>query len=864
MSKTLVIAEKPSVATDLAKALGVKKAGEWYENDSYVISSAVGHLFEIEPPEGYEPARGKWNFFPSLPPHFQLKTIDKNAGRAALLRKLLKRKDVSEVINACDAGREGELIFRNIVRATGAKQSVKRLWLQSMTTDAIRRAFANLRSDADMQPLSDAATSRSEADWLVGINSTRALTKLNTQAMGGFQKTTAGRVQTPTLAILAEREEKVRNFRERACFEVLGQFVVKTGGYEGRWFDPEFKKQETELDRTNRLMARLGATVPDAAQRLQSENGSLGDEHRFPHRLWHRQIAEAIKERCTGKVGTIEEEKKPSTQAPPLLYDLTTLQREANGRFGFPAKMTLQIAQALYEKHKALTYPRTDSRYLPEDHIATAKQVLGSFDDPSLARHAETALKQNWVHPNKRIFNNAKVSDHFAIVPTGTSPKGLSETEQKIYDLVARRFIAVFFPAAEFETTTRITTVEREKFKTEAKIIVKPGWMAVYGRQAGTDEESDKNIAIVTPGETAQTRAVDVKETMTKPPARFTEATLLSAMEGAGKAIDDDELREAMAERGLGTPATRAQTIEGLLFEGYIARQGRDLHVTAKGMSLITLLRDLDAGTLTKPELTGEWEHKLRLMERGELSRTTFMDDIRRLTTEIVDKVRGGMGKEVTGRFHTLDVKCPKCGQQGFNESFRAFECMNPECKLLVWKTMADREFEREEVAKLLTDGKVGPLEGFRSKFGKPFSADVAINEKTEWKAKFDFGDGGETTSSEPVNAEPIGVCRVCQTGQVFEHEKAYICDKVATKKCTFRMGKVILQREIPRDQVKLLLETGKTAKLEKFISTKTKRAFGAYLKLGKDGKVGFEFDPREKKPAKGAKAEPAAPAPTA
>ena len=827
MSKTLVIAEKPSVATDLAKVLGVKKAGDWYEDDRYVISSAVGHLFEIEPPKGYEPERGKWNFFPSLPPHFELKVIDKNAGRATLIRKLLKRKDVSTVVNACDAGREGELIFRNIIRATGAKQPVQRLWLQSMTTDAIRNAFANLRSDTDMRPLADAAVSRSESDWLIGINSTRALTRLNTKAMGGFQKTTAGRVQTPTLAILAEREERIRKFEPRPYFEVFGDFGVQAGSYRGRWFDPAFKK---------------GA-----------------DEDARAERLWDRVKADAIVAKCAGKTGTVEEEKKPASQISPQLYDLTTLQREANSRFGFPARMTLSIAQALYEKHKVLTYPRTDSRYLPEDHIATAKRVLAGFEEPSLAVHAQKALAQNWVHPNKRIFNNAKISDHFAIVPTGTAPKNLDETEAKIFDLVARRFIAVFFPAAQFEVTTRITTVENEKFKTDGKIIVDPGWMAVYGRQA-EGEESDKAICPLAAGEnTARTDAIEVKENMTKPPARFTEATLLSAMEGAGKFVDDEELREAMAERGLGTPATRAQVIEGLIYEGYISRQGRELKVMAKGLSLITLLRELDAAALTKPELTGEWEHKLRQMEKGQLPREVFMEDIRRLATEIVDKVQKGIGAEVRGKFEPLAVKCPRCGGETFNESFRAFECSNPECKLIVWKTMADREFEREEVAALLRDGKVGPLEGFKSKFGKPFAAPVILNEKTEWKAKFDFGDAEDAASSEPVNPEPLGVCRVCQTGQVFEHEKAYICNKVPEKKCTFRMGKTILSKEIPRDQVKVLLETGKTGKIDKFISQKTKRAFSAFLKLGSDGKVGFEFEPREKKPAKG-KAAAAAP----
>lgn len=832
MSKTLVIAEKPSVATDLAKALGVKKDGDWYEDDRYVISSAVGHLLEIEPPEGFEPAKGKWKIenLPSLPPEFALKPIEKNANKLSLLRKLLKRKDVGEVINACDAGREGELIFRNIMRATGAKQPLQRLWLQSMTPESIRNSFTKLRTDIDMRPLADAATSRSEADWLVGINSTRALTALNSKH-GGFQKTTAGRVQTPTLAILVDREEKIRSFVPRTYFEVLADFGVAAGSYRGRWFDPEFKK---------------GA-----------------DEDFRAERIWDRAKADAIVAKCAGKTGTVEEEKKPATQAPPLLYDLTTLQREANQRHGFPARMTLSIAQALYEKHKALTYPRTDSRYLPEDHVATAKHVMAGFEDPNLKPHAARALSSDWVKANKRIFNNAKVSDHFAIVPTGTVPKNLDETEQKIYDMVAKRFIAVFFPAAQFEVTTRITTVEKEKFKTDGKIIIDPGWMAVYGRLAESESEGDKAICAIRSGEPAHTQSIELKESLTKPPPRFSEATLLSAMEGAGKLVDDEELRDAMSERGLGTPATRAQVIEGLLYEGYLIRQARDLHVTAKGMSLITLLRDLDAASLTKPELTGEWEFKLRQMEQGKLPRVAFMDEIRRLTSEIVEKVRGGMGREVRGRFESLEVKCPRCGNTKFDESFRAFECSNPECKLVIWKTMADREFEREEVTKLLTEGRVGPLEGFRSKFGKPFGAPVVLSEKSEWKQKFDFGDEAEGNgeAAQPVNPESIGLCRVCQTGQVYEYPKNYACENHASRKCTFAMGKVILQREISRDHVKHLIESGKTEKIQKFISQKTKRPFDAFLKLGKDGKVGFEFEPREKKPpaAKKAKAEPVA-----
>ncbi len=815
MSKTLVIAEKPSVATDLAKVLGVKKDGDYYENDRFVISSAVGHLLELTVPEEHDIKRGKWTMekLPHLPPEFALAPIEKNANRLSVLRRLIKRKDVSEIINACDAGREGELIFRNIVRATAAKQPIKRLWLQSMTPEAIRTAFSRLRTDEELRPLADAATSRSEADWLVGINSTRALTAFNSQG-GGFSKTTAGRVQTPTLAILVEREEKIRAFEPRAYWEVFGDFGVAAGSYRGRWFDAAFKK--------------------------------AGEEEARAERIWDQAKADAIKAKCDGQPGTVEEDKKPTSQVAPQLYDLTTLQREANGRHGFPAKMTLQIAQALYEKHKALTYPRTDSRYLPEDHIATAKSVMGSFEDRSLSVHAEKALRQGYIHPNKRIFNNAKVSDHFAIVPTGTVPRGLSETEQKIYDLVARRFIAVFYPAAQFEVTTRITTVEGEKFKTDGKIIVDPGWLAVYGKQAEGEGEDAKAICAVTAGETAQTEAIEVKENVTKPPARYNEGTLLSAMEGAGKLVDDEELREAMAERGLGTPATRAQTIEGLIFEGYLLRQGRDLIVTAKGISLITLLRSLNAEALTKPELTGGWEHKLRQMERGELSRLTFMTEIRGLTTEIVSKVRGGMGQTVEGRFKDLEAKCPKCGNTTFKESFKAYECTNPECKLIVWKSMSGREFEREEVVKLLSEGRVGPLEGFRSKLGRAFNAEIILNEKSEWKQKFDFEDDGEGGGGKVFDPATATLLGETEQGAVYETDNAYLCVPATAGVKPIRMGKSICQRAIPAEQALKIFRDGKSDLLPRFISKKGK-PFSAYLKL--DGpKVTFEFEPRKPK----------------
>lgn len=833
--KTLVIAEKPSVAQDLARALGMKpgRGADFYENDSHVVSSAVGHLLELTVPEEHEIKRGKWSLekLPHLPPEFGLAPIEKNAARLSMLKKLIKRKDVGAIINACDAGREGELIFRNIIRASAAKQPVKRLWLQSMTQDAIRKAFASLRSDAELLPLADAAISRSEADWLVGINSTRALTAFNSRG-GGFLKTTAGRVQTPTLAILAEREVRIRAFEPRTYFEVFADFGVASGQYRGRWFDEKFDAKKAD------------------------------DEQAKAERIWDQAKGAAIVAKCTGKTGTIEDEKKPATQAPPLLYDLTTLQREANGRFGFPARMTLQIAQALYEKHKVLTYPRTDSRYLPEDHLATAKDVMGSFSG-ELARHAGKALGAGWVRPNKRIFNNAKVSDHFAIVPTGTAVPNLDDKEQRIYELVAKRFIAVFYPSAQFEDTTRITRVEGEAFKTTGRIIVEPGWLTVYGKEA-EGEDSEKSVAAIQPGETAETLALELKESLTKPPARFNEATLLSAMEGAGKLVDDEELREAMSERGLGTPATRAQVIEGLIFEGYIIRDGRELVVTQKGLSLITLLNNLDASALTQPATTGEWEFKLKQMERGKLSRDAFMKEIRALTSDIVAKVKGHEGDEIKGDFKPLAVKCPKCEASPFAETFRNYKCEG--CGLTIWKTIASRELERDEVAKLLTEGRVGPLEGFRNKFGRSFSAPLKLekDEKGEMKATFDFQKDDSGVGAEPpvwVNPEPVGKCRTCATGQVFESENAYVCDQHHSKKCTFRMGKTILKKAIPRSEVVRLLADGKTQLLPGFVSARTGRSFKAFLVLKEDGKVGFEFAARAEKKPKAAKKDADEPA---
>jgi len=820
MSKALIIAEKPSVAADIARALGgFHKEADFFESDAFVLSSAVGHLLEIKAPEEFDVKRGKWSFahLPVIPPHFDLAPIEKAESRLKLLTKLIKRKDVTRLINACDAGREGELIFRYIVQHAKAKQPVARLWLQSMTPASIREAFAQLRTDNEMLPLADAARCRSEADWLVGINGTRAMTAFNSKD-GGFFLTTVGRVQTPTLTIVVEREDRIRKFVPRDYWEVRATFGAKAGSYEGRWFDPGFRKPED-------------------------------DEHARAERLWDKAKAEAIVAACSGKIGTVNEEAKPSTQAAPLLFDLTSLQREANGRFGFSAKTTLSLAQALYEKHKVLTYPRTDARALPEDYIAVAKKTVESLAGLREYTPFAKAIKKNdWIKPNKRIFDNSKISDHFAIIPTLETPKHLSEAEHKLYDLVVRRFLAIFHPSAEYLVTTRITQVEQHQFKTEGKVLVEPGWLAVYGKEA---QEEQGTLVKVDQGERVKTEQIEAVGLVTRPPARYNEATLLSAMEGAGKLVDDEDLRAAMAGKGLGTPATRAAIIEGLITEKYLVRDGKDLHPTAKAFQLLTLLRGLGVEELTAPELTGEWEHKLALMERGQLKRDSFMREIAEMTEHIVARAKSYESDTVPGDYATLVTPCPKCGGV-VQENYRRFACTK--CDFSITKHPASRSFEYEEVEQLLRDKQIGPLQGFRSKMGRPFAAVLKIT--PEHKLEFDFGNAPGGDDGEPVDFSgltPLGTCPKCKA-HVYEQPMSYVCENSVgpNKRCDFRSGKVILQQEIAPEQMRKLLAEGRTDILRNFVSNKTRRKFSAFLVKKPDGGVGFEFEPR---PAKAAKA---------
>ncbi|MBA3058989.1 MAG: DNA topoisomerase III [Gammaproteobacteria bacterium] len=864
--KTLIIAEKPSVAQDLVRALTpvagkFEKHEEHFESDSYVVTSAVGHLLEIQAPEEFDVKRGKWSFahLPVIPPHFELKPVDKTRTRLNAVVKLAKRKDVDQLINACDAGREGELIFRLIEQyAGGAKplgKPVRRLWLQSMTPQAIRDGFNALRTNAQMLPLADAARCRSEADWLVGINGTRAMTAFNSRD-GGFFLTTVGRVQTPTLSVVVEREEKIRAFVSRDYWEVHAIFAAQAGDYPAKWFDPQWKK----------------AAANAAAGNLDELDPELKAD-----RVWSQRAAQAIADAVRGQSATVSEESRPTTQASPLLFDLTSLQREANGKFGFSAKATLSIAQSLYERHKALTYPRTDSRALPEDYLPVVKQtfeMLSSSAMRHLAPHALTALNNNYIRPSKRIFDNSKVSDHFAIIPTLQAPNGLSEAEQKIYDLVVRRFMAVFFPNAEYQVTTRISVAAGHNFKTEGKVLVKPGWLAIYGKEAADEVEGGKegdkgqSLVPVKPGELVNTETVEARGLKTRPPARYTEATLLGAMEGAGKTIEDDELRAAMQEKGLGTPATRASIIEGLITQKYMLREGRELIPTASAFQLMTLLRGLGVNELSKAELTGEWEYKLALMEHGQLSRADFMAEIAAMTERMVKKAKEYDRDTIPGNYATLSAPCPNCGGI-IKENYRRYTCTGVSgtddgCGFSFGKTPAGRTFEVAEVEQFLRDKKIGPLEGFRSKAGWPFTAEMVIKfdeESKNYKLEFDFGDDKKGEESGELidfkGQESLGACPKCGSA-VFEHGKNYVCEKSvptdaqATPSCDFKTGQVILQQPVEREQMRKLLATGKTDLLDKFVSMRTRRGFKAMLAWDAEaGKVNFEFAPSKFPPRK-------------
>jgi DNA topoisomerase-3 len=817
--KSLIVAEKPSVAADLAKALGkIPKKGEHYENDEYVISFALGHLVELEMPEDIDKKKyGFWRLetLPIIPEKFGLKPIEDSKERFNALKKLLARKDIDQVINACDAGREGELIFAYLYQLTKCKLPVKRAWMQTMTTGGIQEAFKNLRDGGKMHGLEDAARCRSESDWLIGINGTRALTKRMFGSRAG-NVASVGRVQTPTLAIVYARELEIRNFKPRNFWRVTATFEVAKDRYEGVYQRPNFKKSDT-------------------------------DEHDRIDRIWDQAQAEAIVAACSGQpVAKVTEEKKGSTQAAPRLYDLTTLQREANNRFGLPARRTLQIAQALYERHKMITYPRTDSRALPEDYIPTVRETMQHLPG-DLGTHAQKVLDEGWVRPNKRIFNNEQISDHFAIIPTASEPKNLDEMEAKLYDMIARRFVATFYPAAEFDVTTRTSTVAPgHDFKTEGKVLTFPGWLAVYGKNT-VDEDSPDSKALpalsAEDGSPAKARTLDpvLHAEATKPPPRYTEATLLSAMEGAGKLVDDEELAEAMKERGLGTPATRADTIDGLINQKYIDRPQRELIPTAKAEQLIQFLSAVKAEALTQPAMTGEWEFKLRQMEQGKFPRPKFMDEVVEQTKGIVDRVKSFEEDDSVAR--VTDILSPTDGKP-LRETLRGYKSQDGE--FMVYKVIGGRKMEENEVRELVEKRAVGPLDGFISaKTRSRFSALLRLvkdEEKGKWVAQYDFGDKVDLGTVEPYWTDEKTGAQLCEVGSSHILRER---DGDGWKQA-FRIGRLMCQKPITREYAIELIRDGKTELIKGFISKKG-RPFDAFLKR-EGAKFTWEFPPRAPK----------------
>src|ERR671911_1131609 len=707
--KTLIIAEKPSVARDIVGALpgSFDEHKNFYESDEYVVTFAVGHLLELSDPEDYDPAWKSWKLdnLPIIPDEFKVRPRDKkSATQLNLIHKLLKRKDVDRVVNACDAGREGELIFTHIYETSETGKPVDRLWINSMTKAAIRDGFEKLRPADQLEPLRDAARSRSEADWLVGMNATRAAT---TRRGWGAGVVSLGRVQTPTLAMMVKREREIQAFTPEPYWLVHATFDPR---YEGLWFEGD----ETRL-----------------------KDGKRADE---------------IVTKVKGKTGRVESvERKEQSERAPLLYDLTSLQRDANRRFGFSARRTLSAAQSLYEGKKAITYPRTNSRFLSGDLVPQLKPTAATL--VPIAEYADGAryvLALDQL-PLGRVVNDKKVDDHHAIIPTDIDHNldTFSPDERRIFDLIARRFLAVFHPPARYARTTVVTEVEQERFRTRGKVTLEAGWRGVYGLEADDPQKQDEDaegegeLPELKQGQEVKCVEAESESKETKPPPRYTEATLLSAMETAGKFVDDEELRDAMKERGLGTPATRAEIIETLIRREYIERVSKDLQPTPKGIQVITMLEE---HPITSAELTGDWEHKLSDIEHGRGDRDAFMQGIADFTKATVEEI-ANLDKEKLRPERAELGLCPRCGAETgeiIRENAKAYGCTSwksreePGCGFVIWKRVAGRTLTPEIARQLLEEGKTREvLSGFRSRAGKPFRARLVMDQ--DGKVEFEF-----------------------------------------------------------------------------------------------------------------------------
>jgi DNA topoisomerase III len=764
MAKTLLVAEKPSVGQDLARVLPgpfQKKEG-YLEGPDHVITWAVGHLVQLAEPEAYDSKYKSWRMadLPIVPDRFKLTVRDERSRKQmTVVTKQLGREDVGEVVNACDAGREGELIFAYLYEKARGRKPVKRLWLNSMTSAAMKSALAALRPAQEFERLEQAARSRSEADWVVGMNATRAATiRLRSSFDGAVS---LGRVQTPTLAIVARREEEIRAFEPEPYWLVDATFAAGPNGLGDG--------QAASGERTY-----VGHFQAPAASPGRTRGPRIGTE----------EEALAIVSACGGRPGTITKlEKKEQREKAPMLYDLTTLQREANNRYGFSAKRTLAAAQRLYEEHKALTYPRTSSRYLTSDMVDEIKpiaELVGKH--PEYRRGAEYVTGLD-VLPLARVVNDEKVTDHHAIIPTRSEHdlERMGSDDRRIYDMAARRFLAVFHPEAVFENTRVETTVAsaaagessgsaedgdspiEHVFRTRGKLLLVPGWRGVYDEvaadakaegevRAEEDEDAEQQLPRLAQDERVQTRAIESVRKETKPPRRYSDSSLLGAMETAGKLVDDDELREAMKDSGIGTPATRAAIIERLITVGYLERDGRALVATEKGLNVIRLLNE---HALTSPGLTGSWEQRLGKIERGEDSRNQFMSDIAGFAQETVKELDETL-KDVRIPRARLGP-CPVCGHE-IVENRKGYSCWSredPGCGFVIWKSKAGKTLPLAVARELIRTGYTEQaVTGFRGRSGRSFRAHLALSQTDEGKWRVEFDELWAKEGAKPPDAE--------------------------------------------------------------------------------------------------------------
>ncbi len=778
MGKTLIIAEKPSVGQDYARALGggFQKHEGYLESDDRIVSWAIGHLAELAEPEDYDESLKRWSMktLPVIPDSFKLRPDARGKKQLDILKRLMKRSDVDEIVNGCDAGREGELIFAYIYDVAKVKKPVRRLWVSSMTRAAITEGFQNLRDGKEMANLEAAARSRSEADWLVGMNGTRAAT-VRGRALGGV--VSLGRVQTPTLALIVRRDLEIDAFEPETYFQVDARFGLDgPRAYTGRWF-------EGKEDRTS-----------------------------------ERERAEAVAAAATGAPASVESVKRTERKTrPPLLYDLTSLQRDANSRFGMSASRTLQAAQRLYEGSSAgavITYPRTRSQFLPSDQVGNLKGIARGLTGLPFARAAAAYVAGLDVLPLARVVADAKVDDHHAIIPTGELPtKELSGDDARVYELVVRRFLAVFHPEAKFEDTEIITVAAEHRFRTRGRRLIEAGWRgAAFGEEAaaeepqGDEDEPRQVLPKVDQGEGGTCEQAEVLEKQTKPPARYSEASLLRDMETAGKQIEDEELRQAMKDAGLGTPATRAETIEKLLRVAYIERLGRSLRATAKGRQAIGLLHD---HALTSAELTGKWEQRLSAIERGQEPRDRFMADIRKFTTEVVDHFRNLTADEVRAQRAEIGP-CPN-GDGVIRENRAAYGCSSwqskeePGCGFVIWKQQKGRSISPAEARDLLAHGQTDLLDGFKT---RPSRARLVLAEGNQVQL---IADDGSRLDAPAGPRETIATCPKCG-GDIRENSRAYGCSSWKSRKepgCGFVIWKSTKGRAITADEARQVIEQG-------------------------------------------------------